>query len=340
MELYSQTATDEAGNVVNGSSVSVTIASSGLPATIYDKDGVALSNPFLTGYDRSRGEVEFQAANGLYNITVPGNPGASKKNQALFDPTDGLSPTWSGNGIYNGKMTISQRGDYTTPVSATTNSYYLDRWKSFVIGVTANVEDTGNALKYTATSTTSGRLGARQLVEDFDRYNNGLVKTFSAKVTSNSSNARIGVFTGTVWVMGDAHTGGGSEEILSVTLTSTLTAANEPSIVIMNASGGNVSITTGDYIEFTDVRLDLGSHRLSGDREYGEEKRLCKQYFRKQAFYVPATTAQTLGIIDMRATPTITGGGSGFTSTGTTADTLIAYQTSGGVQTLELTAEL
>lgn len=45
MELYSQTATDESGNIVNGASVSVTVTSSGLPATIFDKDGGALSNP-------------------------------------------------------------------------------------------------------------------------------------------------------------------------------------------------------------------------------------------------------------------------------------------------------
>jgi len=85
VELYSQTATDESGNVVNGSSVSVTVSSSGANATIYDKAGDALGNPFLTGYDRSSGEVEFQAANNLYTITVAGNPGASKVNQALFD---------------------------------------------------------------------------------------------------------------------------------------------------------------------------------------------------------------------------------------------------------------
>ena len=87
MELYSQTATDESGDIVNSASVSVTITSSGLPATIFDKDGGALSNPFLTGYDRSKGEVEFQAVDGLYNVTVTGNPGATKKNQSLFDST-------------------------------------------------------------------------------------------------------------------------------------------------------------------------------------------------------------------------------------------------------------
>jgi len=85
MELYSQTAQDENGDIVNSASVTVTVSSSGAMAIIYDKDGDALSNPFLTGYDRSKGEVEFQAANNLYTIVVSGNPAASKVNQALFD---------------------------------------------------------------------------------------------------------------------------------------------------------------------------------------------------------------------------------------------------------------
>ena len=56
--------------------------------------------------------------------------------------------------------------------------------------------------------------------------------------------------------------------------------------------------------------------------------------------YVPATTAQNLLTLHLRATPTITGAGSGFSSTGTTRNNLIAYQTSGAVVTLTLSADL
>ena len=45
-------------------------------------------------------------------------------------------------------------------------------------------------------------------------------------------------------------------------------------------------------------------------------------------------------LIDMRSVPTIAGGGAGFSSTGTTADTLIFEQTTGAVQTLTLESEL
>jgi hypothetical protein len=56
--------------------------------------------------------------------------------------------------------------------------------------------------------------------------------------------------------------------------------------------------------------------------------------------YVPATVAAVCRSWEMRATPTLTGGGAGFTSTGTTLDSLIAFQTAGAVQTITATAEL
>jgi len=110
MELYSDTAQDENGDIVNGASVSVTISSGGAPATLYDKDGGALDNPFLTGYDRSKGEIEFQAANGLYNVTVTGNPGATKKNQPLLDPTD-FSSTGIDDNATSTSITIDSNQD-------------------------------------------------------------------------------------------------------------------------------------------------------------------------------------------------------------------------------------
>jgi hypothetical protein len=66
---------------------------------------------------------------------------------------------------------------------------------------------------------------------------------------------------------------------------------------------------------------------------------LAHRQFRKQAIWVGTSNSPTCIPIDMRATPTVTGGGAGFTyAPNTTADTLICYQTTAGVQTLELTA--
>ena len=88
------------------------------------------------------------------------------------------------------------------------------------------------------------------------------------------------------------------------------------------------------------IKLESGQQATPFESlDAGAVKRICRRTTRIQDFYVPATTAQNLGVIDMRATPTITGGGAGFTSTGTTADQLIAFQTTGAVATLTLVSE-
>lgn len=103
----------------------------------------------------------------------------------------------------------------------------------------------------------------------------------------------------------------------------------------------NLVATAGATMHITGVQLEVGSVATPFEhRPYGMELALCRRYTRVQTYQVPATTAQNLGTIDMRATPTITGGGAGFVSTGTTADQLIAFQSSAAVQTLVLNAEL
>lgn len=96
-----------------------------------------------------------------------------------------------------------------------------------------------------------------------------------------------------------------------------------------------------DWYEIGEVQLEIGDVITTFEKtDVGTMLAVCRQYARVSAFYVPATTAQTLGLIDMRVTPTISGGGAGFVSTGTTADTLVAYQTAGAVQTLTLESEI
>ncbi len=91
--------------------------------------------------------------------------------------------------------------------------------------------------------------------------------------------------------------------------------------------------------DIAQAQLELGSIATPFEqRPIGLELALCQRYYQKRAMYVGATPSSMR--IDMRAAPTITGGGTGFSSTSTTADTLICSQTTGAVETLEMAAEL
>lgn len=70
-----------------------------------------------------------------------------------------------------------------------------------------------------------------------------------------------------------------------------------------------------------------------------EELAICRRWLRAQAVRVNTSANPTCMTIDMAAVPSISGGGAGFTSTGTTADTLICYQTTAAVQTLVMSCE-
>jgi hypothetical protein len=74
-------------------------------------------------------------------------------------------------------------------------------------------------------------------------------------------------------------------------------------------------------------------------RTIAEETAICKSHARVEAFRVPATTAVSERI-GMRKVPSISGGGAGYTSTGTTADAIVHFQTTGAVQTLTLSADI
>jgi hypothetical protein len=85
MEMYHNTVQDASGNIINGAVVTVTLVSSGANATIYDKDNVALSNPFNSGYQRSKGETDFKAADGIYNVQIVSGDTVTIYAVGLFD---------------------------------------------------------------------------------------------------------------------------------------------------------------------------------------------------------------------------------------------------------------
>ena len=168
-----------------------------------------------------------------------------------------------------------------TGTSVSDNEYAIDRWK-LVESQTSNPTFTKNTdnIKIESNETSSSILLFQQIVEDvnYDRLK-GLEVTLSAKVTSNSSDCSIRLDDGVTTTESSKHTGGGSEETLSLTKTISASASVLSITMGLSNNGSAVSITTGDYIQFKHAQLTLGNTVLPYQpRHYGQELALCQRY--------------------------------------------------------------
>jgi len=103
-------------------------------------------------------------------------------------------------------------------------------------------------------------MGLWHVVEEFKRYA-GKQVTFSAYIKSNTSNARLVMNDGVaVQHLASGHTGGGAWERLTFTFT-VAAGANQLSLFpLVWGLGADVSITNGQYIEVTGMKLELGAN--------------------------------------------------------------------------------
>ena len=195
--------------------------------------------------------------------------------------------------IINGDFKVSQRGDYTS-ATTTTSGYDLDRWVTSVAGVTATLQQVvtpslpageseySDSVKVSATSTATGSIGVVQKLED-DTVLGGRTFTLSAWIKSNHAKAYLYLYEGNdgVYHYSSTHSGGGDWE--KITVTGTLATGSTDVRVyakIQSGSDSNTSIISGDYIEISQVQLELGSVATDFEhRSYGEELALCQRYY-------------------------------------------------------------
>jgi hypothetical protein len=230
--------------------------------------------------------------------------------------------------IINGNFTISQRGDYTSSTSVSDGNYYLDRWEYIEDGspTSSLIHNTDGTVKITTGASVTGSSRLRQKFEYdlFPRQYDNKTFTVSAKVKSNSANARINVYAGGYLSLTGTtvHSGGGDYETLTATFTTPTTITTEFSlhIGIDGASSANVSITSGEYFEVKEVQMELGDTATPFEhRSCGDELARCQRYFEKQTFSggyqfvcntINTATTQVEGFIpfmvEKRSTPTVT----------------------------------
>ena len=246
--------------------------------------------------------------------------------------------------LINGGMQISQRGTYTSATAYSgSGTYLLDRWKMTLTGSgsSATLQDLGGSVKLLAGSTFTGTTRAYQKLEDKGLYKllSNKTVTFSAWVKSNTANARIEAWI-SAWVGFDqTHSGSGEWEKLSATYTfGDLTGHPDGNVNFQVGIDGfnsvDCAVTSGDYVEFKEVQLELGSVATDFEhRSYGEELALCQRYYYQEdgnnrhdvkQYHPSYRSLDIRWLVQMRAAPT-------FTYTYSGGDTLSNVLTDRGV---------
>jgi|11_taG_2_1085331.scaffolds.fasta_scaffold16420_3 hypothetical protein len=240
--------------------------------------------------------------------------------------------------IINGDFQVTQRGDYSSNTGVSQNTYYIDRWKHLVQVVTAQIRrDNGviidgkpmSVFRMEATSSATGRMGIRQTVEARGTrcpIEDGPA-TLSVWMRSTNPNACLLFYqySGGGYIGHKPYTGGGEWQKLSLTVEASPSALTHSAVSlelnfgIHTATNGNVSITSGDYIEIAQPQLEAGKVATPFEhRSYGEELALCQRYYQEYggSYYYPFTMAVGISStlarsiftfpVPMRAAPTFT----------------------------------
>jgi len=216
--------------------------------------------------------------------------------------------------IINGNFDVWQRGGTST----TSNGYgSADRWKHYTAGGggATFAKNSDGDMHITVTGSGSGTARVGQIIEFPEKYH-GQTVTFTAKVKSNSTNARLLVDTNTQWYTEtDTHSGGGDWETLSITLTLESSGMTylRLTVGLDGAQSANVSLTSSDYVTIKECQLERGDTATPFEhRSYGDELQRCMRFFQSFALlnYVATPylandlyTAIVLPL-EMRATPT------------------------------------
>lgn len=246
--------------------------------------------------------------------------------------------------IINGDFQVSQRGNYSSNTNASQNTYYIDRWKHLVQVVTAQIRrDNGvivdgkrmTTFRMEATSSVTGRFGIRQCVEARGTrcpIEDGPA-TLSVWMRSTNPNACLLVYqySGGGYIGHTPYTGGGEWQKLSLTVETPNSSLSQNAVSlelnfgVHTATNGNVSITSGDYIEIAQPQLEVGKVATPFEhRSYGEELALCQRYYQKSydadsfagsndgkgsIAFIPTNTSDDINVnlpVFMRAAPNIT----------------------------------
>lgn len=303
---------------------------------------------------------------GFRNRIINGDMRIDQRNNgASVTATTGLGYTldrWAVFYSQLSKYTIQRNAGGVTPPSGFSNYLGITSLSAYAVTSTDYNFINQSIEGFNASDVGWGAAGAQTVTLSF-WVRSSLTGTFSGSVRSGSGTTRSYVFAYTInsantWefktvtIAGDTsgtwatdNTKWGSVTFCLGSGSTRLGTAGSWQTADLDGVTGTTSVvgTNGATFYITGVQLEAGSVASPFERrDYGRELMMCQRYYNKSFFYVTTAGApiQTFFPVEMRATPTIAGGGAGFVSGTTSAKSLICSQTSPADQTLTFSSEL
>lgn len=266
--------------------------------------------------------------------------------------------------VLNGNFSVWQAGATLTDPTSPLNMYAADGWACFRVGWTPGITVTQSAggikvQRNSGDTNTASMVCSQSFETDDVKTLQGKTVTLQFKMLKGShfseatSKINLQVLYGT-GTDGNLSSGFFNQAVLTTTgysLTTTKTLFACTFTIPINATqlGFQLYYTPAntnpagadDSFSLFSVHLNEGNiPELFPLLLYGSTLRRCKRYYRSMQLWVGTSTAKTVIPIDMRSTPVLSGGGTGFDSSNTSADALICFQTTAAVQTIVMNARL
>lgn len=267
----------------------------------------------------------------------------------------GVGATGFKNRFVNPEFLIDQEfagASISLPVSATPK-YLVDQWYGLSTGATitaqqiAGINSREFSLRFTgATSNTGLTLGHRiESASCYDLKNQTVTVSFKAK----ASIARVVTWTASYATVNDTFTTVTQIATGTLNITTSVTDFSFSFNAGANAPNGlqitfaTTALLASATIDFDQMQIEKSSVATEFQaRSIQQELALCQRYFQKFTYVANAsgTSYTALFPVQMRAIPTITGGGTGFTNQFPRVEGLTAFQTTRAEQLLTLVARL
>jgi len=307
------------------------------------------------------------ALSGARNRIINGDMRIDQRNAgASVTATSGVEFTldrWKVFFSQNSKYTIQRNAGSVTPPAGFTNYLGVTSLSAYAVtstdynfvnqtieGFSASDLAWGSAFAQTVTLSFWVRSSLTGTFSGSIRGGGGTTRSYVFAYTINAANTweykTVTIPGATVGTWTTDNLGWGSLTFCIGSGSTRLGTAGSWQTADLDGATGTTSVvgTNGATFYITGAQLEPGSVATPFERRsYGQELELCQRYYQAASNFIYATSFARICYMfptQMRAAPTLTGGGSGFSSSNVTGAGYCADQTSAATQSMTFSAEL